>query len=91
MSAITSTVNSVSHSLNVTSAIKSEIVIITMTRYELEFSITFEPNKSEIVEYNSPNAILAIKIAHVPRHPSATMDDVLRIIKIPTIHCPIIR
>ena len=55
-------------------------------------------------EYILPNTILTAKVAHTlrrplntvshnltPPYPIAQIDDVLRIIKIPTIHFPIIR
>ena len=74
-----------------------------MTRYELEFTINFAPNKPEIVGYNVPNTTLTAKLAHILRRTSANVsngistpyaieliDDVIRIIKILTIHCPII-
>ena len=69
--------------------------MITMIRYELEFSITFTPNKSEMVGYNLPNTTLIAKVTHILHRPSAivsnrlstpypivSIDDVVRIIKI---------
>ena len=78
MSAVTiSTVNNVSPNADAMGTIKRDIVIITMTRYKLEFLIIFAPNKPKMLGYNAPNTILTAKKAHILRRPLIIVSNSL--------------